>query len=111
MSIVQAIAVTPVSTTSAIVCAAFEDPGAAHTMADVVETGVTAIACTIDIPDYDAAVGITAPSWRIEEFGVPRAERMVEAISREIASTMRSARGTPNSSMRQLGAVMPTAAS
>jgi IclR family transcriptional regulator, acetate operon repressor len=65
--------------------AAFKDPGAAHTMADAVETGVTAIACTIDIPDYDAAVGITAPSWRIDEFGVPRAERMVEAISREIA--------------------------
>lgn len=65
--------------------AAFEGPGAAHTMADAVETGVTAIACTIDLHDYDAAVGITAPSWRIEEFGVPRAERMVEAISREIA--------------------------
>jgi urocanate hydratase len=70
--------------------AAFEDPGAAHTMADVVETGVTAIACTIDIPDYDAAVGVTAPSWRIEEFGVPRAERMVEAISREIALRLRA---------------------
>jgi hypothetical protein len=56
----------------------------------VVETGVTAIACTIDIPDYDAAVGVTAPSWRIEEFGVPRAERMVEAISREIALRLRA---------------------
>jgi len=70
--------------------AAFEVPGAAHTMADAVETGVTAIACTIDIPDYDAAVGITAPSWRIEEFGVPRAERMVEAISHEIALRLRA---------------------
>ena len=70
--------------------AAFEDPGAAHTMADAVETGVTAIVCTIDIPDYDAAVSITAPSWRIEEFGAPRAERMVEAISREIALRLRA---------------------
>ena len=70
--------------------AAFEDPGGAHTMADAVETGVTAIVCTIDIPDYDAAVGITAPSWRIEEFGAPRAERMVEAISREIALRLRA---------------------
>jgi len=70
--------------------AAFEDPGTAHALADAVETGVTAIACTIDIPDYDAAVGITAPSWRIEEFGVPRAERMVEAISREIALRLRA---------------------
>ena len=70
--------------------AAFEDPGTAHALADAVETGVTAIACTIDIPDYDAAVGITAPSWRIEEFGVPRAERMVEAIAREIALRLRA---------------------
>jgi hypothetical protein len=51
---------------------------------------VTAIACTIDLPDYDAAVGITAPSWRIEEFGVPRAEGMVEAIAREIALRLRA---------------------
>jgi DNA-binding IclR family transcriptional regulator len=53
--------------------AAFEDPGTAHAVADAVETGVTAIACTIDVPVQDAAVGITGPSWRIEEFGVPRA--------------------------------------
>ena len=70
--------------------AAFEDPGAAHTIADAVETGVTAIVCTIDMPDYDAAVGITAPSWRIEEFGVPRAEHMVEAVSHEIALRLRA---------------------
>ena len=70
--------------------AAFEDPGTAHTMADAVENGVTAIACTIDISDYDAAVGITAPSWRIEEFGVPRTEQMVEAVSREIALRLRA---------------------
>lgn len=70
--------------------AAFEDPGTAHTMADAVETGVTAIACRIDLPDYDAVVGITAPSWRIEEFGVPRAERMVEAVSHEMALRLRA---------------------
>ena len=65
--------------------AAFEDPGTAHVVADAVEAGVTAIACTIDVPDYEAAVGVTAPSWRIEEFGIPRAQRMVEAVAREIS--------------------------
>ncbi len=39
--------------------------------------------------DQDAAVGITAPSWRIEEFGIARARQMVEAVSREIAQRVR----------------------
>ncbi len=53
--------------------AAFEDRTTSHVAKDAVETGVTAIACAIDLPGDDAAVGITAPSWRIEEFGVARA--------------------------------------
>ncbi|MEI6452047.1 MAG: helix-turn-helix domain-containing protein [Actinomycetes bacterium] len=64
---------------------AFEDPGKAHFMADAVEAGVTAIVCQIEVPDFDAAVGITAPSWRIEEFGIPRARGMVEAVAREVS--------------------------
>jgi len=70
--------------------AAFEDRGTSHAVADAVELGVTAIACAIQLPGYDAAVGITAPSWRIEEFGVPRAQGMVEAVSREIAMRLRA---------------------
>jgi len=69
--------------------AAFEDRTASHVAKDAVETGVTAIACAIDLSDNDAAVGITAPSWRIEEFGIARAQQMVEAVSREIAQRLR----------------------
>lgn len=69
--------------------AAFEDRVASHIAKDAVETGVTSIVCAIDLPADEAAVGITAPSWRIEEFGVPRAQTMVEAIAREIAQRFR----------------------
>ena len=48
---------------------AFEDRSTSHVAKDAVENGVTAIACAIDLAGDDAAVGITAPSWRIEEFG------------------------------------------
>jgi len=64
--------------------AAFEDRAGSHVAKDAVETGVTSIVCAIDLSDNDAAVGITAPSWRIEEFGIARAQQMVEAVSREI---------------------------
>ena len=37
------------------------------------------------MPANDAAAGITAPSWRIEEFGIPRAQSLVEAVAREVA--------------------------
>lgn len=69
--------------------AAFEDRTRAHAAASAVESGVTAIACAVDLPGYDAAVSITAPSWRIEEFGVARAQTMVEAVAREIAQRLR----------------------
>lgn len=69
--------------------AAFDDRTTSHVAKDAVETGVTSIVCAIDLADQDAAVGITAPSWRVEEFGIARAQQMVEAVSREIAQRMR----------------------
>lgn len=69
--------------------AAFADRGAAHVVADAVEPGVTAIACAVLLPDDEAAVSVTAPSWRIEEFGVRRARAMVEAVAREISARFR----------------------
>ena len=70
--------------------AAFEDRSRAHAVADAVETGVTAIACAIDFPGNEAAVGITAPSWRIEEFGIDRGRQIVAAVAREIAQRLRA---------------------
>jgi DNA-binding IclR family transcriptional regulator len=70
--------------------AAFADPSRPHAVADAVETGVTAVACAIDAPGRTAAVGITGPSWRIEEFGVESAQRIVHAAAREIAARLRS---------------------
>ena len=64
-------------------------PRHSHVAKDAVETGVTSIVCAIDLPGDDAAVGITAPSWRVEEFGIARAQQMVEAVSREIAQRLR----------------------
>jgi DNA-binding IclR family transcriptional regulator len=70
--------------------AAFDDRTRSHVAKDAVETGVTSIVCAIDLRGDDAAVGVTAPSWRIEEFGVPRAQQMVEAVAREIAGRFRT---------------------
>ena len=64
---------------------AFEDRTGSHVAADAVETGVTSIVCAIDMPANDAAVGVTAPSWRIEEFGIMRARQIVEAVAREVS--------------------------
>ena len=69
--------------------AAFEDRTRSHVAATRSRPGVTAIACAIDLPGDDAAVSITAPSWRIEEFGIARAQQMVEAVAREIAQRVR----------------------
>ncbi|MEI6725058.1 MAG: helix-turn-helix domain-containing protein, partial [Actinomycetes bacterium] len=52
--------------------AAFDDRTTSHVATDAVETGVTAVTCALDLPANDAAVGITAPTWRVEEFGLPR---------------------------------------
>ncbi len=68
---------------------AFEDRTTSHVAKDAVEAGVTSIVCALSVPGDDAAVGITAPSWRIEEFGIVRAQRMVEAVAREIEQRLR----------------------
>jgi DNA-binding IclR family transcriptional regulator len=70
--------------------AAFENRTTSHVAKDAVEAGVTSIVCAIDLPGDEAAVGVTAPSWRIEEFGVVRAQRMVEAVAREISQRVRA---------------------
>jgi DNA-binding IclR family transcriptional regulator len=69
--------------------AAFDDRTTSHVAKDAVETGVTAVTCALDLTANDAAVGITAPTWRIEEFGLPRARQIVEAVAREIALHLR----------------------
>jgi DNA-binding IclR family transcriptional regulator len=65
--------------------AAFEDRTTSHVAADAVEMGVTAIVRAIEMPANDAAAGITAPSWRIEEFGINRARQIVEAVAHEVS--------------------------
>ena len=69
--------------------AAFDDRTTSHVATDAVETGVTAVTCALDLPANDAAVGITAPTWRVEEFGLPRARQIVEAVAREVALHLR----------------------
>ena len=68
--------------------AAFADRTTAHVVADAVEPGVTAIACAILLPEEEAAISVTAPSWRIQEFGIWRARSMVEAVAREISARL-----------------------
>jgi len=68
--------------------AAFADRSVSHAVADAVEPGVTAVACALTLAEDDVAVGITAPSWRIEEFGLWRARDMVEAVAREISERL-----------------------
>jgi DNA-binding IclR family transcriptional regulator len=65
--------------------AAFADPSTSHLVRDAVEPGVTSIACALDIPQQDAAIGILAPGWRIREFGEERARQIVEAVARKLA--------------------------
>ena len=45
--------------------AAFDDRTTSHVAKNAVETGVTSLVCAIELADQAAAVGITAPSWRI----------------------------------------------
>lgn len=65
--------------------AAFADRSTSHVAAGAFEAGVTAITNAIEVADEGAAIGITGPSWRLEEFGLARAQSMVEAVAREIA--------------------------
>jgi DNA-binding IclR family transcriptional regulator len=68
--------------------AAFADRSTSHVVADAVELGVTAVTCVVDVADEEVAVGITAPSWRVQEFGVWRVQSMVEAVAREISERL-----------------------
>jgi DNA-binding IclR family transcriptional regulator len=68
--------------------AAFANRTSSHIVADAVELGVTAIACAVEVADEEVAVGITAPSWRVEEFGLWRAQSMVEAVAHEISERL-----------------------
>lgn len=68
--------------------AAFRDRSQAHAVADAVEQGVTAVVAALDLPDEEAAVGITGPSWRIEEFGLARARHVVAAVAREVVARL-----------------------
>ena len=70
--------------------AAFADRSVSHVVDDGVELGVTSVACALDIPQHDAAISILAPTWRLREFGVERAQRMVEGYARQIALRARS---------------------
>ena len=65
--------------------AALADRTTAHVARDVVEPGVTAIACAVDVAHQDAAISILAPGWRIREFGEDRARQIVEALARKVA--------------------------
>ena len=65
--------------------AALADRTASHVVRDIVEPGVTAIACAVDVAHQDAAVNLLAPGWRIREFGEERARQIVEAIARKVA--------------------------
>lgn len=69
--------------------AAFNDRTQAHVAHEIVEAGVTAVACAMDLADSDAALSITAPTWRLEEFGIARARQIVEAVAREVELRMR----------------------
>ena len=71
---------------------AFADRSGSHVASDVVELGVTAISRALSLTEGDAAISITAPKWRIEEFGIERARQMVDAVAREIALRCREQR-------------------
>jgi len=65
--------------------AAFAEPGKAQIVADAVEIGVTSAVCALDAPTDRArsvAVGITGPTWRVQEFGVDRAKTIVETVAK-----------------------------
>ena len=70
--------------------AAFADRGASHLVDDAVEPGVTSVACALEIPEQDAAISILAPTWRLREFGVEKAQNMVATVARQITLRARA---------------------
>ncbi len=59
-----------------------------HIVADVVEIGVTAVACGIRDAYPPLVVSILAPTARLELTGVGRAASWTEATAREIAERL-----------------------
>jgi DNA-binding IclR family transcriptional regulator len=57
---------------------------------DAVEPGVTSVACALEIPEQDAAISILAPTWRLREFGVEKAQNMVATVARQITLRARA---------------------
>lgn len=68
--------------------AAFQDAFVPHIVADVVEIGVTAVACGIRDAYPPLVVSILAPTARLELTGVGRAASWTEATAREIAERL-----------------------
>lgn len=67
---------------------ALADTTKAHLVTDSIEAGVTAIVCGVKGANSPTAVGITGPTWRINEAGVRRVTTMVEAIARETGADL-----------------------
>jgi len=68
--------------------AALESPGTAVVMTDAIEAGVTAIACALPASRGDAALSITAPTFRMNSARVRRACGVVERAVRELSATI-----------------------
>jgi IclR family acetate operon transcriptional repressor len=68
--------------------AALRDASQVHMKDGAVEEGVMAIACGIEGTFPPAAVGVLAPSWRIERWGVEPAGRLVAAAARQLAELL-----------------------
>jgi DNA-binding IclR family transcriptional regulator len=72
--------------------AAFADPARAHTVADGVNLGVTAIACAIGGLVPSAGVNIIGPSWRLEERGLDGLAELVQTGAKDLAETLAAGR-------------------
>ena len=67
---------------------ALSDDTNVHTSTDSIEAGVTAIVCAVKGSYPPAAVGITGPTWRVNEAGVRRLSTMVRATARETGADL-----------------------
>lgn len=67
---------------------ALTDDTKVHMSTDTIEAGVTTVIRAVRDAELPAAVGITGPTWRIEESGIRRLAVMVEAIAAETAVTL-----------------------
>ena len=67
---------------------ALADDTKAHAVTDSIEAGVTAIVCGVKGANTPAAVGVTGPTWRMNEAGVRWLSAMVEAVARETSADL-----------------------